>query len=168
MKKKVDQETGEISFQEFQCFVSGKQIRDGVEYPETTPVELPIGYHHPPSITEMLQQMVRQELQMREEMGEDVDEAEREEDFSLDEDEEELLTPFEAHYMAAQEKEALVRASAAARRSKKGVGRGDGAKPHISQESREEVKQEEDKGPSPLAKQQGSGEKVPGGKDGQV
>lgn len=111
---------------EEQFFDSGKVIKNGVEWPESTPVELPIGYSHPPTIQEMLATMVRQELQMRDEMDPEK-EVEREEDFEMDEDEgEELLTPGELHYMAAQERERLVREGHDFRSGKKERVQGDG------------------------------------------
>lgn len=76
----------------------------GEELPDDTPVEVPLRLRsrRPPTIQEMIAMYVRQERALDRQMG-GRSEADEEEDFDVDEDgEDEILTPYELHALAAE------------------------------------------------------------------
>ena len=77
----------------------------GEELPDDTPVEVPlrVRVQRPPTIQELIAMYVRQERALERQMGRTRSESEEEEDFDVDEEgEDEILTPYELHALAAE------------------------------------------------------------------
>lgn len=80
--------------------MSQKHRDDGMEYPDPTPIEVPLGFRRPPSIHEEIRRFVRQEMsrQAQEQGGESFEEAD---DFEVDEDPD-PLTQYELQPMQVE------------------------------------------------------------------
>lgn len=69
---------------------------DGREHPDPTPIELPIGYEHPPTLREQMQRYIREELSVQAaETG--LGTFEEENDFEPEDPEEVQLSGYEVH-----------------------------------------------------------------------
>lgn len=74
--------------------MSDEKRRARYEYPDPTPLEVPVGFKRPPTIQEMIAKMVRVSLEAREAGMETFEEAE---DFDVDDDFD-PSSPWEEHF----------------------------------------------------------------------
>lgn len=72
--------------------------KEGREIPDDTPVEMPLGFKHPPTIQEMIQQAIRVEMS-RQAAEQGMESFEESDDFEVGEEFEDNLTPFELKEM---------------------------------------------------------------------
>lgn len=82
----------------------------GKEVPDPVPLEMPVGYETPPTMEEMIQQYVRQELSVQaQEQG--FGTFEEEDDFEIEDPEEISMSGFEVDEFAMTDEEAIEDAS---------------------------------------------------------
>lgn len=76
--------------------VSSRLSPDGrFELPDPVPMEPPLGYSAPPSLTDLIRTMVRNEVFMKAMAAEDFETFEESDDFDIEDDPLDPLTPYE-------------------------------------------------------------------------
>lgn len=80
--------------------VSSGQDKYGREVPDSVPMEVPIGYTHPPTLSDMIRRMVHHTELQRAAAAEGFDTFEEGEDFDIPDDPLDPLTPYEAVFEA--------------------------------------------------------------------
>lgn len=94
-KQYVDRETGEL-----------RDCIPGLEYPDPTPLEVPVGYSRPLSLREEMQLLIRQAFSVKNLEGSEIPTFEEEDDFDVPEGED-LVSGYELseEQLARQAKE---------------------------------------------------------------
>lgn len=77
---------------------------DGKEYPDPVPMAPPIGYNTPPDLMQMIRSMVRSEEIRRAQDAAGVETFEEADDFDIDDDPLDELTPYEKLFYPADER----------------------------------------------------------------
>lgn len=79
------------------CYQSSSTLTaDGrFEVPDSVPMEPPVGYRAPPNLTEMIRTMVRNEMFMKEVASAGYETFEESDDFDIEDDPLDPLTPYE-------------------------------------------------------------------------
>ena len=75
---------------------------NGKEVPDPTPVALPVGHHHPPTLREDMQRFIREEVSRHYQEAEGAGSFEEEDDFDVDDDDE-FVSPYEMSEMIEEE-----------------------------------------------------------------
>lgn len=98
MKKSLEPEKFSVfaTFNEFEEQISSAIGADGKEYPDSTPMELPVGMKQGPTLADMIKRMVQHQLLAVAAEQEGFDTFEEAEDFDLEDDPLDPQTPYEA------------------------------------------------------------------------
>lgn len=75
------------------------EVRDpNLEYPDPTPVALPVGFRRPPTLAETVRKLVRSEELRRAAEVAGFESAEEADDFDVDDDTYDPKSPYERHF----------------------------------------------------------------------
>lgn len=66
----------------------------GREIPDPTPIEVPLKFQRPPTLQEQIRQMIRSES-LRATLSEEAESFEEADDFDIDDEEDDILSPYE-------------------------------------------------------------------------
>lgn len=89
-----------------QCqWQAAEAVYNGQEHPDPTPVEIPIGHEQPESLEDTMRRFIREQVAAHYSEKEGAGTFEDEDDFDIEDEDPELLTPYE---MTEMEEEALV------------------------------------------------------------
>lgn len=103
-----------LNVDEFGQQVASTLSADGrFEYPDPVPMEPPLGYTDPPDISQMIKQMVRNELLMSKLDAAGLETFEESDDFDVEDDPIDPLTPYERVFEAPPAKAGVPNGEAA-------------------------------------------------------